>query len=140
MIVNTKLLLRQLYFNAELLQETRDLRQFSINEWYNQFSDITIKTILFEMDKELLDRLQDDGCDANVESICSPEYVNQLKNAICEFNNEAFVKNNWHAPVVCIWVYCLRDLGFKHSIALLLCVTGCKIHEFWEHVKSDNFR
>lgn len=52
------------------------------------------------MDAELLKRLQDDGCDTNVESICSPEYVNQLKNAISHFNNEAFVKNNWHAPVV----------------------------------------
>lgn len=27
------------------------------------------------------------------------EYVNQIKNTIHQFNNEAFVKNNWHAPV-----------------------------------------
>lgn len=66
------------------------------------FSDISIKTLLFEMDAELLRRLQDDGCDTDVESICSREYVNQLKNAISQFNNKAFVKNNWHAPVVII--------------------------------------
>lgn len=52
------------------------------------------------MDTQLLERLQEDGCDTDVESVCSKEYVNQLKNAISLFNNEAFVKNNWHAPVV----------------------------------------
>lgn len=52
------------------------------------------------MDTQLLYSLQEDGCDTNAENICPPEYVRQLKSAIKLFNNEAFVKNNWHAPMV----------------------------------------
>lgn len=32
--------------------------------------------------------------------VCSEEYINKLKIVLNEFKNDAFVKNNWHAPVV----------------------------------------
>lgn len=76
------------------------MQQLSISEWYPLFSDVSIKTIILEMDTNLMKRLQEDGCDTDAETICSQEYIRQLKNAIALFNNEAFVKNNWHAPVV----------------------------------------
>lgn len=75
------------------------------------------------MDTQLLERLQEDGCDTDAESICSVEYINQLKNAISLLNNEAFVKNNWHAPVVS---NCLRFM----SVGYLFLFLGCQIHEF----------
>lgn len=81
-------------------QETKDFKQFSVHMWYPLFSDVAIKTLIFEMDSELQKHLQEDGCDVNIENICSDKYINQLKDAIRELKSEAFVKNNWHAPVV----------------------------------------
>lgn len=58
-----------------------------------------------------MQRLQEDGCDADADSICPPEYVQRLKDAIKLMGNEAFVKNNWHAPVVSVFEVMLLLLG-----------------------------
>lgn len=62
-----------------------------------------MNTLIFEMDPQLLEKLQADGCEADADSICPPEYVKRLKEAIHLMGNEAFVKNNWHAPVVSVF-------------------------------------
>jgi len=89
------------------------LKDFSITSWYNDFKEVCIPTVIIEMTTELLSNLRSDELDCEIVNICQEHYVKRIKDALQHFNNEAFVKNNWHAPVVC----------FKCSFSWLFCYT-----------------
>ncbi|RZC42811.1 cell division cycle protein 123 -like protein [Asbolus verrucosus] len=79
--------------------ELQDLKDFSIHNWYKNFKHISLETILLEIPSLLLQKLQSDESDVNIEEVCSKEYLVELDNAINSLNRNAFVKNNWHAPM-----------------------------------------
>lgn len=79
--------------------ETQHLKDFSIATWYEQFKDITLKAIIIELAPELLCKFRSDDYETEAEEICSTDYINQLNDALKTLNNDAFVKNNWHAPI-----------------------------------------
>ncbi|XP_072380243.1 translation initiation factor eIF2 assembly protein-like [Diabrotica undecimpunctata] len=87
--------------------EIQDLRDFSIQNWYDKLKDVTIKTIILELPEQLLKKIQNeeiqDSEDENVSNETEEElpekFIQDFKNAINTFENNAFVRNNWHAPV-----------------------------------------
>ncbi|XP_056639392.1 cell division cycle protein 123 homolog [Diorhabda sublineata] len=86
--------------------ELQDLRDFSITNWYGTFKDITVKTIIVDLPEQLLktiqkEDIQDSDEDNEIvdDEELPVEFLQDFKNALNVFDNNAFVKNNWHAPV-----------------------------------------
>ncbi|CAH1109391.1 unnamed protein product [Psylliodes chrysocephalus] len=84
--------------------EIQDFRDFSIKNWYDNFKNVTLQTIILELPDQLLKRIQsdqiEDSDDENETNDEVPlEFIQEFKNALNTLGNNAFVKNNWHAPV-----------------------------------------
>lgn len=88
--------------------------------WYDQFKSITLKTIIINLAPELLEKFRKEDFESEIEDICNVDYVNQIKNAIQSLNNDAFVKNNWHAPTVCCFTLLLFITFVFYHMAFLL--------------------
>lgn len=80
--------------------EISDFRDFSISNWYNKFEDITLKTILIEIPEEVIEKFRrDEDVEEIIKEECCKGFVETIKNALNTLNRNAFVKNDWHAPV-----------------------------------------
>ncbi|KAJ8921467.1 hypothetical protein NQ315_003085 [Exocentrus adspersus] len=83
--------------------ETKDLIDFSINNWYEKFKHITLETILIDIPDHFFKKLvcaDEDEDETNSDPVEeNAEFEDKLKNAINSLDKNVFVKNNWHAPV-----------------------------------------
>ncbi|KAJ3639597.1 hypothetical protein Zmor_002947 [Zophobas morio] len=79
--------------------ELQDLKDFSIHRWYEPFKHIALQTVLLELPEVVVDKLKSDDSDTDVAEVCPVEFMGALKNVINNLDNNAFVKNNWHAPM-----------------------------------------
>ncbi|XP_050314821.1 cell division cycle protein 123 homolog [Anthonomus grandis grandis] len=85
------------------MRETQDFKDFSIDNWYKEFKDVTIKTVILELSRDVLncfsctETLEDENLESN-EAPFPQEFKDQVKNAFNTLGRIIFVKNNWHAP------------------------------------------
>lgn len=54
-----------------MLQESQSLQEFSINNWYNKFKNVSPETYIFEIPPELLVLLQANDVDFKIEEVLS---------------------------------------------------------------------
>ncbi|XP_044765140.1 cell division cycle protein 123 homolog [Coccinella septempunctata] len=79
--------------------EFQDWKDFSISSWYHLFSEDTIKSIIIEIQKDLLNKLLNSNNGEESEEVeCSSECLVPIQNGLNELNKSAFVRNNWRSP------------------------------------------
>lgn len=80
--------------------EMKDFRDFSVNNWYKTFEDIAVKVILVKIPEAIIEKFRlDEDVQCILKEQCYKEFTEEVNNALNTLNNNAFVKNNWHAPV-----------------------------------------
>lgn len=79
--------------------EITDFRDFSAYNWYKKFEDVALKTILIEIPEPVIEKFRlDEDVEELLQEECYTEFLEEVKNVLNGFSNNAFVKNNWHAP------------------------------------------
>lgn len=80
--------------------EIKDFRDFSTSNWYEKFEDIALKSILIKIPESVIEAFRlDEDVEVLLTKDCHKEFTDEVKNALNTLNNNAFVKNNWHAPI-----------------------------------------
>lgn len=80
--------------------EIKDFREFSACNWYKKFEDIALKTILIDIPEAIIEKFRlEEDVEVILKEECYKEFTDKVSNALNTFNNSAFVKNNWHAPI-----------------------------------------